>query len=97
MLDSAQYVILATPKNPPSRLASLWTESRGLDSSEGAIAFFHLHFQILTWTLSKFSEAESSVREKNRQDACSTKIFCYCGTGRRARSIFFEKLTTKKL
>jgi len=25
------------------------------------------------------------------------KFFCYCGTGRRARSIFFGKLTAKKL
>ena len=81
MLDSAQYVILATPKNPPSRLASLWTQSRGLHSSEGAIALSHLLFPILTWTLSKFSQAQPSVREKNRQDACSTKIFLLLWNG----------------
>ncbi len=40
------YLILATPENPPSRFASLWTQSIGWHSSEGAIALFHLHFQI---------------------------------------------------
>src|SRR6476469_1394474 len=96
MLDSAVYVILATPNNPRFRFASLWTESIGLHSSEGAIALFHLHFPIWNSTSIKFSEAEPSVREKNRQDACATKIFCYCGTtGKMPVQYFLENSPLK--